>query len=209
VIADPTCFCSVFCSLFHLFHSSTDEESEDGTAYDRGLDVEGDGACGALSNADPTCFCSLLCSLFSCFPRFQLGFSHCLLDEESEDGTAYDRGEDEEDDGACFGGTVLGGGYAQNDYSTLALKPDHYNRPLWVCSDGRLFLETYSPIYKQVGWNGCVWGGEGDCSTRGGGGHPSGRERGGGGLEGAVTWVGVLLRMRRGTVLHCACVLQC
>jgi hypothetical protein len=73
-----------------------------------------------------------------------------LSDEESDEGlTAWGDG-DEEDEGACFGGTVLGGGYAQNDYSSLALKPDHYNRPLWVCSDGRIFLETYSPIYKQV-----------------------------------------------------------
>lgn len=74
-----------------------------------------------------------------------------VSDEESDEGlTAWGDG-DEEDEGACFGGTVLGGGYAQNDYSSLALKPDHYNRPLWVCSDGRIFLETYSPIYKQVG----------------------------------------------------------
>jgi hypothetical protein len=76
-----------------------------------------------------------------------------LTDEESDEGaTAWGGGEDEEEDGACFGGTVLGGGYTQNDYSSLSLKPDHYNRPLWVCSDGRIFLETYSPIYKQVGW---------------------------------------------------------
>jgi DNA excision repair protein ERCC-3 len=27
---------------------------------------------------------------------------------------------------------------------------DHGNRPLWVCPDGRIFLETYSPIYKQA-----------------------------------------------------------
>ena len=25
----------------------------------------------------------------------------------------------------------------------------HY-RPLWVCPDGRIFLETYSPVYKQA-----------------------------------------------------------
>ena len=23
-------------------------------------------------------------------------------------------------------------------------------RPLWVCLDGRIFLETYSPVYKQA-----------------------------------------------------------
>eukprot|EP00898_Chlorokybus_atmophyticus_P001082 jgi/Chlat1/1975/Chrsp158S02276 len=36
------------------------------------------------------------------------------------------------------------------DYTNLPLKPDHANRPLWVCSDGRIFLETFSPIYKQA-----------------------------------------------------------
>jgi hypothetical protein len=45
---------------------------------------------------------------------------------------------------------VIGGNYATTDYSSLTLKGDHFNRPLWVCSDGRIFLETYSPIYKQV-----------------------------------------------------------
>jgi hypothetical protein len=74
-----------------------------------------------------------------------------LTDEQSDEGlTEWGGGADEDDEGACFGGTVLGGGYVQNDYSGLALKPDHYNRPLWVCSDGRIFLETYSSIYKQV-----------------------------------------------------------
>ncbi|KDD71378.1 hypothetical protein H632_c5176p0, partial [Helicosporidium sp. ATCC 50920] len=24
------------------------------------------------------------------------------------------------------------------------------NRPLWVCPDGRIFLETFSPVYKQA-----------------------------------------------------------
>ena len=23
-------------------------------------------------------------------------------------------------------------------------------RPLWVCPDGRIFLETFSPVYKQA-----------------------------------------------------------
>lgn len=77
------------------------------------------------------------------------------MTEESDEGlTAWGGGtggvDDEDEDGACFGRTVLGD-YRDKDYSNLALKPDHYNRPLWVCSDGRIFLETYSPIYKQVG----------------------------------------------------------
>jgi DNA excision repair protein ERCC-3 len=36
------------------------------------------------------------------------------------------------------------------DFSTLSLKDDHRNRPLWVCPNGSVFLETYSPIYKQA-----------------------------------------------------------
>ncbi|KAK9915560.1 hypothetical protein WJX75_000745 [Coccomyxa subellipsoidea] len=36
------------------------------------------------------------------------------------------------------------------DYASLKLKPDHANRPLWVCPDGRIFLETFSPVYRQA-----------------------------------------------------------
>ncbi|CAD7703650.1 unnamed protein product, partial [Ostreobium quekettii] len=36
------------------------------------------------------------------------------------------------------------------DFSNLDLKGDHSNRPLWVCPDGRIFLETFSPVYKQA-----------------------------------------------------------
>jgi hypothetical protein len=63
--------------------------------------------------------------------------------------------DDDGDERGEFGGVTLGGGYTSTDFTSLALKPDHYNRPLWVCSDGRVFLETYSPIYKQV-WRCCV-----------------------------------------------------
>ncbi|KAL9266209.1 General transcription and DNA repair factor IIH helicase subunit XPB2-like protein, partial [Drosera capensis] len=38
----------------------------------------------------------------------------------------------------------------KTDYTKLVLKPDHQNRPLWACSDGRIFLETFSPLYKQA-----------------------------------------------------------
>ena len=38
----------------------------------------------------------------------------------------------------------------KKDFSTLELKPDHANRPLWACADGRVFLETFSPLYKQA-----------------------------------------------------------
>ncbi|KAL4398116.1 hypothetical protein AHAS_Ahas01G0259700 [Arachis hypogaea] len=36
------------------------------------------------------------------------------------------------------------------DFSKLELKPDHLNRPLWACGNGRIFLETFSPLYKQA-----------------------------------------------------------
>lgn len=38
----------------------------------------------------------------------------------------------------------------KRDFSKLELKPDHVNRPLWACADGRIFLETFSPLYKQA-----------------------------------------------------------
>ena len=37
-----------------------------------------------------------------------------------------------------------------HDFSDLELKLDHANRPLWVCPDGRVFFETFSPVYKQA-----------------------------------------------------------
>ncbi|KDP25407.1 hypothetical protein JCGZ_20563 [Jatropha curcas] len=38
----------------------------------------------------------------------------------------------------------------KRDFSKLELKVDHANRPLWACADGRIFLETFSPLYKQA-----------------------------------------------------------
>ncbi|KAG9451064.1 hypothetical protein H6P81_011029 [Aristolochia fimbriata] len=38
----------------------------------------------------------------------------------------------------------------KRDFTKLELKPDHANRPLWACADGRIFLETFSPLYKQA-----------------------------------------------------------
>ncbi|XP_074572887.1 general transcription and DNA repair factor IIH helicase/translocase subunit XPB1-like [Curcuma longa] len=38
----------------------------------------------------------------------------------------------------------------QRNFTQLELKPDHVNRPLWACGDGRIFLETFSPLYKQA-----------------------------------------------------------
>jgi hypothetical protein len=33
---------------------------------------------------------------------------------------------------------------------SLVLKRDHEKRPIWVCPDGHIFLETTSAIYAQV-----------------------------------------------------------
>ncbi|XP_028551962.1 general transcription and DNA repair factor IIH helicase subunit XPB1 isoform X1 [Dendrobium catenatum] len=38
----------------------------------------------------------------------------------------------------------------KRDFTKLELKVDHSNRPLWACADGRIFLETFSPLYKQA-----------------------------------------------------------
>jgi len=38
----------------------------------------------------------------------------------------------------------------KRDFTKLELKADHLNRPLWVCADGRIFLETFSNLYKQA-----------------------------------------------------------
>ncbi|PWA50254.1 hypothetical protein CTI12_AA472590 [Artemisia annua] len=40
--------------------------------------------------------------------------------------------------------------YYGEDDRKLELKADHINRPLWACADGRIFLETFSPFYKEA-----------------------------------------------------------
>ncbi|XP_047308546.1 general transcription and DNA repair factor IIH helicase subunit XPB1-like [Impatiens glandulifera] len=49
-----------------------------------------------------------------------------------------------------FGGDSREEETKQRDFTKLELKPDHVNRPLWACADGRIFLETFSPLYKQA-----------------------------------------------------------
>lgn len=85
-------------------------------------------------------------------------------DEDDEDWEAGRRrarsenfGEDEDLDDEFISddeeGAVwrLGAGDEEfRDFSGMQLKPDHYNRPLWVCPDARIFLETFSPVYKQA-----------------------------------------------------------
>ncbi|GFP91895.1 DNA repair helicase xpb1 [Phtheirospermum japonicum] len=49
-----------------------------------------------------------------------------------------------------FDDDIRDGEGEKRDFSKLELKPDHVNRPLWACADGRIFLETFSPLYKQA-----------------------------------------------------------
>ena len=40
--------------------------------------------------------------------------------------------------------------YSSRDFSELKLKSDHMNRPMWVCPDLHVYLETYNPYYQQA-----------------------------------------------------------
>ncbi|XP_039045950.1 general transcription and DNA repair factor IIH helicase subunit XPB1-like [Hibiscus syriacus] len=61
---------------------------------------------------------------------------------EDENSFSLDEGDDDSRDGEKEG--------KRRDFSKLELKPDHANRPLWACADGRIFLETFSALYKQA-----------------------------------------------------------
>jgi DNA excision repair protein ERCC-3 len=37
-----------------------------------------------------------------------------------------------------------------NDFAYFTLKPDHVDKPLWVCRNGHIFLETNSPSYLHM-----------------------------------------------------------
>ncbi|KAL4362739.1 hypothetical protein GQ457_04G037640 [Hibiscus cannabinus] len=64
------------------------------------------------------------------------------VEDENENSFFPDEGDDDSRDGEKEG--------KRRDFSKLELKPDHANRPLWACADGRIFLETFSPLYKQA-----------------------------------------------------------
>lgn len=53
---------------------------------------------------------------------------------------------DSGDEAAGAEASAFGG----RDYSQLVLKADHANRPLWVCPNGRVVLESFSPAYKAA-----------------------------------------------------------
>lgn len=36
------------------------------------------------------------------------------------------------------------------DFSNLALKPDHIQRPCWTCPDGNIYLEAFHDLYLQA-----------------------------------------------------------
>ncbi|KAL6067633.1 DNA helicase [Balamuthia mandrillaris] len=40
--------------------------------------------------------------------------------------------------------------FGQRCFAGMELKEDHASRPIWVCPDHHIFLETYSPIYQQA-----------------------------------------------------------
>ena len=82
-------------------------------------------------------------------------------EEEADDPDALEEYEDDEEEYDVLGKVprcrrVRGANGQQemvevdNNYSFLQLKPDHENRPFWVTPDGRIFLETFSSIYKQA-----------------------------------------------------------
>ena len=79
--------------------------------------------------------------------RFSSRRRRDIDDEDDElDSDGEDASDDEDVDAIWEGGA----GFGENDYAHLALKPDHANRPLWICSDGRIFLESFSPVYKAA-----------------------------------------------------------
>ena len=44
--------------------------------------------------------------------------------------------------------TILGNIFQSSENAELVLKPDHTNRPLWVSSNGHIFLESHSPLHE-------------------------------------------------------------
>ncbi|CAN4122252.1 unnamed protein product [Withania somnifera] len=66
-----------------------------------------------------------------------------IVEEEEGD----DSDSDSDSDFGCGGNK---GGELMKDFTKLELKPDHENRPLWVCCDGHVFLETCSLLYQQA-----------------------------------------------------------
>eukprot|EP00242_Pyramimonas_sp_CCMP2087_P018490 CAMPEP_0198206598 /NCGR_PEP_ID=MMETSP1445-20131203/10158_1 /TAXON_ID=36898 /ORGANISM="Pyramimonas sp., Strain CCMP2087" /LENGTH=200 /DNA_ID=CAMNT_0043879361 /DNA_START=94 /DNA_END=693 /DNA_ORIENTATION=+ len=76
---------------------------------------------------------------------------HQFGEENKDTWDEDDIEEDNEPESTGFGQfEVTRGDDDGYDFSDLVLKPDHENRPLWVCTNGRIFLESFSPLYKQA-----------------------------------------------------------
>lgn len=43
---------------------------------------------------------------------------------------------------------ILSNLFVSNENASLSLKSDHSNRPIWVASNGHIFLESYSPLHE-------------------------------------------------------------
>eukprot|EP00529_Nitzschia_sp_RCC80_P009999 CAMPEP_0113446154 /NCGR_PEP_ID=MMETSP0014_2-20120614/3556_1 /TAXON_ID=2857 /ORGANISM="Nitzschia sp." /LENGTH=772 /DNA_ID=CAMNT_0000337229 /DNA_START=13 /DNA_END=2331 /DNA_ORIENTATION=+ /assembly_acc=CAM_ASM_000159 len=51
--------------------------------------------------------------------------------------------------GKSSGGSAANS-FVEADFSKLALKPDHIQRPCWVCPDGTIYLEAFHDLYLQA-----------------------------------------------------------
>lgn len=51
---------------------------------------------------------------------------------------------------AYFNGAITAADPETRSFSTLVLSEDNKNRPLYVCPDGHIFLETFNPYYKPA-----------------------------------------------------------
>jgi len=51
---------------------------------------------------------------------------------------------------SSMGGFDVNKTFGYKNFSNMVLKPDHTSRPIWVCPDQHIFLETFSPIYPQA-----------------------------------------------------------
>lgn len=72
---------------------------------------------------------------------------------------AHEEQDDPDDDGADVpdaASRAISDGSHQDEYGAkdytkeLKLREDYSVRPLWVAPDGHIFLETFSPLYKQA-----------------------------------------------------------
>ncbi|KAF1872559.1 hypothetical protein Lal_00016861 [Lupinus albus] len=92
-------------------------------------------------------FVSSLYASFNFFFLVRFAFVSLIILLFQEDSR---KGFGDDDDGYGGDDGYDGEDTKTKDFSKLELKPDHPNRPLWACGNGRIFLETFSPLYKQA-----------------------------------------------------------